>query len=52
MSREVEFFKQFIIQTAEEFFEEFDPNERDMYAIDNYADYMINRLEDILKEKK
>lgn len=52
MNNKVEFFKQFIIKTAEEFFEEFDPTERDMYAIDNYADYMINRLEDILKEKK
>jgi len=50
MNNKLEFFRQFIIKTADEYIQEFDVTERDIWVIDNYADYMLNSLETILEK--
>lgn len=51
MNSKLEFFKKFIIKTADEYIQEFDVTDRDIWVIDNYADYMLNSLENILEGK-
>ena len=48
MNKKLEFFKKFIVDCADIYIEEHEVNEQEIFVIDNFADCMLTRLEELL----